>query len=161
MADDQPRDDGDGQRSSGESAPLDDLADRIRSRRGEEAAGEAAAGDEEGFGLDEFFQEETFEAVESDQLWETIEERPSFEDGDEVVEAPDEAVVSKRQYCESCEYFSAPPEVHCDHPGTTIVEFVDIDHVRVRNCPIVAERQTLGDDEESPMTQMSFGSGES
>ena len=48
-----------------------------------------------------------------------------------------ERVVSKRTYCQQCPHFSAPPEVACDHEGTSILESVGFDEFRVRNCPMV------------------------
>lgn len=152
---------GGGPEDDGEpSAPLGDLADRIRSRRsGEtERAGEPQPADESFEGLEEFFEAEPYEEVASDELWDALENEPDPTAGVEVGESPNEHIVRKRQYCEDCEYFSEPPEVHCTHAGTTIVEYVDLDHVRVRNCPIVAQRQALGEADEGPMTQMSFGS---
>lgn len=68
-------------------------------------------------------------------------------DADETatdVDDPDESngaadhVVDKREYCQRCEYFSAPPEVACTNAGTDIVELADGDRFRVRNCPKVA-----------------------
>lgn len=53
--------------------------------------------------------------------------------------------VNKHAYCEGCEYFSAPPDVACSHEGTEILEFVDVDTVRVVDCPVVAERTALQD----------------
>ena len=50
-----------------------------------------------------------------------------------------EHVVSKRTYCQQCPHFSAPPEVACEHEGTTIVEAVGFDEFRVRNCPMVED----------------------
>lgn len=47
--------------------------------------------------------------------------------------------VDKRAYCQQCPHFSAPPEAVCTHEGTTIVEVVDIDEFRVRNCPLVSK----------------------
>ena len=60
------------------------------------------------------------------------------------VDDPDEStataghVVDKREYCQRCEYFSAPPDVACANAGTDIVELVDGGRFRVRNCPKVA-----------------------
>lgn len=51
----------------------------------------------------------------------------------------DEHIVDKRELCQRCEYFSAPPEVACQHGGTEILELVDSEHFRVRNCPKVEE----------------------
>lgn len=61
---------------------------------------------------------------------------------------PDEHVVPTRSFCERCEHFAAPPRVACEHPGTEIREVVDVDHVLVANCPVVAERldRTFDDD---------------
>lgn len=52
-----------------------------------------------------------------------------------------ERVVEKRAYCEQCEYFSKPPDVACTYPNSEIVELVDTERFRVRNCPIVARRE--------------------
>jgi len=52
--------------------------------------------------------------------------------------------VSKHAFCETCEHFSGPPEIECGHGGTEILAFVDMETVRVSNCPIVAERRRLG-----------------
>lgn len=68
----------------------------------------------------------------------------------------DESIVPTQFYCRSCEYFSEPPEVHCNHKGTTIVEFVDLEHVRVRDCPIVARRRSLVEDPDDAMTPKSL-----
>lgn len=153
--------DGSGPGADGErSDPLGDLADRIRERRAGEGVriggpdAEDTAADE----LDELFQSESYDELDDD-LWDSLEgEEPDPTDGIETGESPDEHIVPKRAYCETCEYFSEPPEVHCNHAGTTIVEYVDLDNVRVRNCPIVEQRQDLGERDEGGMTQMSFGS---
>ena len=59
-----------------------------------------------------------------------------------------ETVVPKRGYCQGCEYLAAPPDVACTHPDGEILEAVDLEHFRVRNCPVVAhrrERSVFGD----------------
>lgn len=152
MADDPDAED---ERAAGD--PLGDLADRIRARRTDDGRdGDGGPADDEP--ADEFFQAESYDDVDADELWDALEEDDETLDGVEAGEGPDEHVVPKRAYCEGCEHFSEPPEVHCNHAGTAIVEYVDLDHVRVRNCPIVAKRRALGDRDEGPMTQMSFGS---
>lgn len=142
--------------------PLGDLADRVRARREGVDAGlePEAPADDDAFGLDQYFQEETYEDVDADDLWETLETEEETPSGVEVADEPNEHIVPKRSYCESCpkDAFSEPPEVSCSHPGTTIVEYADTDHVLVRNCPVVAERQALGEEDQSPMTPGSFGS---
>lgn len=51
--------------------------------------------------------------------------------------------VSKHSFCEQCEYFSEPPGVACAHEGTEILEFLDMETVRVVDCPVVEEREQL------------------
>lgn len=145
-------DSGDGGSADDRREPLGDLADRIRSRLPEDETD-----GEEAFDLGEYFEEERFDEVESEDLWDTIEADRTLGAEVEAGEEPDEHIVPKRSYCESCEHFSEPPEVHCTHPGTTIIEFPDIDHVRVRNCPVVAERQALGEEDEDVVTADPFG----
>jgi len=53
------------------------------------------------------------------------------------------AEVSKHRYCETCTYFSAPPDVACSHDGTEILSFLDAETVRLVDCPVVAERRDL------------------
>ena len=50
---------------------------------------------------------------------------------------PETHVVPKTKYCQSCPYFEDPPKLACTHEGTEIVEVVDSDRFRVRNCPMV------------------------
>lgn len=156
-----PPDDGDDGRPA-DTAPLGDLADRIRRRT------DGAPADERDPGR--FVREEAFDPGASDRLWGSLEEAPTTaaaEGGEAAVDAGapdvgggaatveagegvDEHVVPKRSYCESCEHFGDPPAVHCEHPGTTILEFVDADHVRVRRCPVVAERLASGEADREP-----------
>lgn len=49
-----------------------------------------------------------------------------------------ETLVPKRSYCESCHFFADPPEATCTYSGAEIVEIVDSEQFRVRNCPVVA-----------------------
>lgn len=62
------------------------------------------------------------------------------------------AVVAKASFCQRCEHFSQPPDVGCENPGTEIVELVDVDHFRVRDCPVVDRMagSTAGRLEEGP-----------
>lgn len=53
------------------------------------------------------------------------------------------AEVSKHAYCEQCPFLSDPPHIDCHHDGTEIVEFLDMETVRVVDCPVVAEREAL------------------
>ena len=108
--------------------------------------------------LDDAFERMDVGGVAEEDVWESLEEDAAgggpvgefggpesganrtdaglggrFGDADAGVER----VVSKRTYCQQCPHFSAPPDVACDHEGTSIVEAVGFDEFRVRNCPMV------------------------
>lgn len=103
------------------------------------------------------FERVDVDRVDPDRVWDEVAGEDAIEDaaGDEAAgEEPPEltdassryAEVSKHAYCEQCEHFSAPPNVSCGNPGTEIVEFVDVETVRLLNCPVVAERRELEDE---------------
>ncbi len=80
--------------------------------------------------------------LDPDEVWASIaeaEEEGSVSQQQERIYAE----VSKHRYCEQCEFFSDPPDVHCSHDGTEILEFLDQKTVRVVDCPVVAERKEL------------------
>lgn len=114
--------------------PLADLADDVARRR--EAPGDDL--------FEEAFTERSFEGLGEESVWSSIDEDDrgsEFGAVGEVIEAGERTyVVSKRNFCERCRFFSEPPDVHCTHEGTEIHEFVDMDHVRLHACPIVEER---------------------
>ncbi|QSG01514.1 hypothetical protein [Natranaeroarchaeum sulfidigenes] len=117
---------------SGRQGPLEDLADKLGRRREERTEGE----------YDDLFVSEDVGDLDSDLVWEEL------ETGGVTVEpklGTEEYVVPTSSYCETCEYFSAPPEVACGHEGTEITDMVDIEHFTVRNCPKVAEDIALGE----------------
>ncbi|WP_248895464.1 hypothetical protein [Haloplanus halobius] len=120
-----------------DDSPLGDLASEVRARR------EARAGEGPEPGTDLFESVETPD-IDSEAIWEAfIENDPAPEErlglGADVQEAEeaDEHVVPKREFCQQCPHFTEPPETACTHEGTTIVEVVDDEHFRVRNCPVV------------------------
>lgn len=88
---------------------------------------------------DAFTEMETGE-VDEDFVWAEVADdvEPAAE------ETADEVVIPKRKYCERCEYFASPPEATCTHEGTEILELVDMEHFRVVDCPVVAERRKIG-----------------
>lgn len=138
-----------------ESPPLEDLVERIRGY--EDSAGPAGT-DYAGESLDEdgLFTEEGSEPIDFEAVWQSIESEWSAGGvSEETKDADREHVVPKRWFCEQCEYFSEPPEVHCSHDGTTILEFIGTEDVRVRSCPVVAERITLGHYEETDLQDRS------
>ncbi len=129
-----------------DDAPLDDLAREVREKQ---AAREAT--DE----VDLDPTDDPFESVEVPELdeeavWAAFDDETERETHTEVGVGADpevtpdddeEAVVPKRKFCQRCPHFADPPETACTHEGTTILEVVDADHLRVRNCPIVAEER--------------------
>lgn len=125
----------------GDTMPLEELADRVRNREpGEGDPMDLPQPELEDDQLDPF-EDRSVGSIDTGAIWESL-------DADEDRQEADfdrEHVVSKQWYCERCEYFSEPPEVRCTHEGTVIVEFVKNDRVRVHNCPVVAERQALGE----------------
>ncbi|MFB6068307.1 MAG: hypothetical protein ABEJ90_00065 [Halobacterium sp.] len=130
-----------------DDAPLSDLAREVRERREGRERGNEPTGESE----DDFFEKVDVGDVDSEAVWEAVvegesEERPEAErvgvgrEPEQVTEETDEgaeSLVSKREYCQRCPHFAEPPEVACTHEGTEIVEVVDTDTFRVRNCPMV------------------------
>lgn len=88
-------------------------------------------------------------ALEADPLEELIDpedDRLDPRDAERVRANGKEYVVPKDSYCEQCPYFGEPPDVGCTNDGTEIVEFEDMEHVRVRNCPKVDQGRVAPDD---------------
>lgn len=116
----------------------------------EEIGGNPGTGDFEEFpdvdagpGRTDPFEEMAVEELDDD-VWEALSgEDPKPDIGGEAhpvdEEAPEDHVVNKRQYCQRCPHFGTPPDAVCTHEGSSVVEVVDIDRFRVRNCPIVSE----------------------
>ncbi|WP_276272638.1 hypothetical protein [Haloarcula litorea] len=96
-------------------------------------------------GAESPFEQVDVGSVDADEVWESL----GDDTDDRTVEFAGSryAEVSKHRYCEQCEYFSGPPEVRCTHDGTEIVEFLDMETVRLLDCPLVAEQRALGNDE--------------
>lgn len=130
-------------------------ANRPRDRAGDGDAGEtgdrrapfaelerARDADEAPFeDLESVFEDRGVEEMDPDAVWDRL--RSSPEPGADSDE-PAYADVPKHRYCEQCRFFSAPPDISCSHEGTEILEFLDTETVRVVDCPVVAEREALG-----------------
>lgn len=104
--------------------------------------GEPHGPDEDPFEEGGVFEEMEVDDLDPDEVWAQLtdaEERGSVSELQERIYAE----VSKHRYCEQCEFFSQPPDVHCSHEGTEILEFTDMEEVRVVDCPVVAERKEL------------------
>lgn len=132
-----------------EAVPMSELAEALEE-------GDLGATPE----AEELFERKQKPEVDREALWRQVtdeetaervveemdaEETPGVRRGDRDRSAAGEGerVVEKSTYCHSCRFFSAPPDVRCTHEGTEIVEAVDVDHFRVRDCPVVAENEEL------------------
>lgn len=133
-----------------EENPFDDLED-----------GDLDPNEEVDDDVDRLFTEVQVEAVDDEAVWDAlttrenpagaVDENGSDGPGGDVVDVPapeiedddgEGTVVPKGSYCQKCEHFSAPPQVACDNAGTDILELVDVDHFRVRDCPVVERRRS-------------------
>lgn len=88
------------------------------------------------------FERMNVDDLDPDAVWEDLSAaaaRGSVTEQDGSVSAE----VSKHRFCEQCEHFSEPPDATCTHDGTQIVEFLDMETVRVLDCPVVEERRAL------------------
>ncbi|RLM44467.1 hypothetical protein DVK00_08350 [Haloarcula sp. Atlit-47R] len=92
---------------------------------------------------DSAFERVDVDHIDADKVWAEI------ADDDDSETAPESryAEVSKHRYCEQCEHFSEPPNAHCTNEGTEIVEFLDMETVRLLNCPVVAEQHEIEDEQ--------------
>ena len=124
--------------------PMAGLAEEVSDRE------LAHAGDEE------LFEQKQRPEIDREALWRQVADEETAEEAVERLDVDDEGrhadrdasdvgerVVEKSTYCQGCRYMSPPPNTHCMHEGTEIVEAVDMDHFRVRNCPVVAENEEL------------------
>ena len=156
-------DDGPEDHDSEEELPFSALRERVDAER--ESDGEspfdAVAEAEQATDVDpsELFEAVDVGDVDGEAVWDAIVEgdaeaeellgeEPRLEsDAEPAVEptgTPDEHVVDKREYCQRCEFFAAPPNATCTNEGTEIVELVDDGHFRVRDCPkVVADDEAL------------------
>lgn len=117
--------------------PLSDLARRVERRRAERSAADDAPAASP-------FESMAVESVDPEALWAALADDDlavGAADRAEAVEASGdlEHVVPKRTFCQSCPQFAAPPAFACTREGTEIVDVVDADRFRVRNCPVVRE----------------------
>jgi hypothetical protein len=85
----------------------------------------------------EAFESAGIDEIDPDAVWQDLESS-----GPETEERT-YSEVSKHRFCEGCEHFSGPPEIECTYEGAAIVEFLDMETVRLLNCPIVAEQRAL------------------
>lgn len=136
---------GDDQQAPGD-VPLSDLRREVEERRDRET----------GEDVEDLFSEMDVGEVDEDAVWEQLSASadesvyatgPAGAAADVSEDAAsagarDVTVVEKR-LCQSCPHFADPPETACTHEGTTIDAEVDVDHFRVVDCPVVAERREM------------------
>jgi len=122
-----------------EDAPLSDLRRDVDERRGRN--------DDD---FEELFAEMEVGDVDEAEVWAEL-----AASADEPVVDPDavtdavggttdadgDTTVVEKSLCHGCPHFADPPETACTHDGTTIEAEVDTEHFRVRDCPVVAERE--------------------
>jgi len=94
--------------------------------------------------MEDAFTEQGVDEVDTEKVWQQLTDARSRGSVTEK-KGRTYAEVSKHSYCEQCEYFSEPPDIECSNEGTEIVEFLDMETVRVVDCPVVAERKELED----------------
>ncbi|KAA9396978.1 hypothetical protein Har1130_09610 [Haloarcula sp. CBA1130] len=89
------------------------------------------------------FERVDVDHIDADKVWAEI----AADDDSETTPESRYAEVSKHRYCEQCEHFSAPPNAHCTNEGTEIMEFLDMETVRLLDCPVVAEQHEIEDEQ--------------
>lgn len=121
-----------------EGGPLADVAAEVGRRRAD------ADADAEDDLFEEAFSDVSVDVDDEDEVWDRLDADAEIRDvSGDAATAVDERIVDKQAFCHRCEHFDEPPSMACTHEGTTIVELVDAEHVRVRDCPVVAERERL------------------
>ena len=117
---------------TGRDGPLSDLASAVDERT------DRSGGDD---AFDDLFEREDITEIDSDQLWERLENdrspRAVLEEEREIRE------IEKHSYCHRCEHFSEPPSVECTREGTEILELSSLETFRVADCPVVLEDEEL------------------
>lgn len=114
--------------------PLGDLAEAINQRRRHIDAAEDS------------FEEQPFVELDGESVLDQGSGSSGVVRGavdDIIKEGEDTYVVPKRTFCEDCKHLSDPPDVHCTHPDAEIIDFVDLERVRVRSCPVVENELRL------------------
>jgi len=89
------------------------------------------------------FESVDVDGLDADEVWESLDQEPSTP----TVEDSRYVEVSKHRFCEQCEHFASPPNAHCTHEEAEIIEYLDVETVRLLNCPVVAEQRELENEE--------------
>lgn len=129
-----------------EAAPLEDLARELDERRRSGSSTSPGASASTNADADSLFESVDVDELDSEAVWDSLlsEDDPEALGGDAAAVSPDDAggrpeyVVSKREYCQRCQFFTDPPDVGCTYEGSEIVDVEDFERFRVRGCPVVA-----------------------
>ncbi len=120
---------------SDRDGPLGSLAEEVKQRRNRGAKS-----------VDETFVEMDVGEVDAGDIWDDLLGEDS---GELVVTAPrvthedrDVRIIPKAT-CHGCPHVADPPTLHCTHDGTDILSMADMDHLRVADCPMVADEDDL------------------
>lgn len=89
------------------------------------------------------FESVDIEGVDADEIWESLEAEPT----QPAVGESRYVEVSKHRFCEQCEFFTSPPNADCTHEEAEIIEYLDMETVRLLDCPVVAEQRQLENEE--------------
>lgn len=114
----------------GAASPLSDLADEL-SPGSDDAEARA------------LFDEMDVPTLDGERVWEQLEAKDEVPSGE--IREREIRDIDKRRYCHQCVHFADPPAVRCEHDGTSILELVDVQTVKVANCPVVLEEESIED----------------
>ena len=132
---------------AGVTDDADGVDDDPFSDLGRDASGSAESDPFEGM---ESPEDDPFEGLEGEgdidgSVWDDLSVDPESETVSEQRDGRKLSEVSKHRFCEQCPHFTGPPEIRCTYEGSEIMEFLDMETVRVVDCPIVEEREAMGD----------------
>ncbi|AXR77806.1 hypothetical protein [Natrarchaeobaculum sulfurireducens] len=134
-ADSETRERGDDGANGGDevASPLADLAGRVAEHEARSSTDDS---------IDELFDREAVTEIDSDRLWERLENGEAPEPGPDERER-DVREIDAHRYCHQCEHFAEPPQVGCTRDGTEILELTALERFRVVDCPVVREDEEL------------------
>ncbi|THE65917.1 hypothetical protein D8Y22_05180 [Salinadaptatus halalkaliphilus] len=121
------------------AVPLGELAARVDDDGATASSSARSTTDD----VDELFDQEPVTEIDSDRLWERLEDGTSVPIGETDREIRE---IDAQNYCHQCEHFAKPPTVACTREDTDIIELAALGTFRVADCPIVLEDEALEDD---------------
>ncbi|AGB16605.1 hypothetical protein Halru_2011 [Halovivax ruber XH-70] len=116
--------------SASETSPMGDLADEL-------------SPGSDGAEVQALFDEMDVATLDGERVWAQLEAADDPPTGE--IHEREIRDIDKRRYCHQCVHFADPPAVRCEHEGTSILELVDVQTVKVANCPVVLEEESIED----------------